>query len=166
MAGEHHAFGAGDVGAQPTKPKAPVPVKIAFWIWIVTAALMVISAVLTVLSKNDILNTVRKNPPKGLDASQLESYANEVVTIIAAISIIFAAFYAVMAWAMLKGKNWARITLTVVAVVGVVITLFSGISSYFNLIGLLLALLGLILVYLPQSSEFFNAAKRARTVDR
>lgn len=158
------SYPVSDGGADqpPAKPKAPIPIKIAFWIWVVSAVLTIAGGLLAIGQKNTIVRQLQQHPPKGVNPSQYASIASASIAITATGAIIFAALYVLLAWAMLTGRNWARITLTVLTVIGVLLTLFSGTSLY-TLIGLVVALLALALLYLPASAEYFAAAKRSRT---
>jgi hypothetical protein len=152
----------GGADEQPAKPKAPNPVKIAFWIWVVSAVVNIVGGLLVIGQKDTFVRSLQQHPPKGVNPSQYDSIASASIAVTSTGAIIFAALYVLLAWAMLTGRNWARITLTALTVIGVLFTLFSGTSLY-TLIGLVVALLALALLYLPVSGEYFAAAKRFRT---
>ncbi|HWE88767.1 MAG TPA: hypothetical protein VG317_04820 [Pseudonocardiaceae bacterium] len=146
---------------RPAKPKAPVTVKIAFSLSLLSAIGFAVGGLLYLRQENAILQGLSANHPKGLQPSQYATYAKDTVVVVAVTSVLFAVFYLLLDLAMLSGRNWARITMTVLVVLGIVANLLGGID-WATLIFLVVALLTVAMLYMPTSSEFFTAAKRAR----
>lgn len=96
----------------------------------------------------------------------------KVITVV--IFLVFAALYLFFAFKMNAGRNWARIVLTVVGALAVLsgfsatstVTVngqsYSASNQVFGWIGALLAVVAIVLMFLPQSNAFFTASKAHR----
>jgi hypothetical protein len=146
---------------QPEKSRPPVPVLVAFWIWIASAVLSLVSAVLTPREKSEIVNALNTNKPQGLPPSQYEQYANTLITVSIVTLVLFAALYVFFAYKVRAGRNWARLTLTVLMIIGVAYDAYTG-TLLSSGIGLLISAVAVILVYLPPASAYFAAHRRLR----
>jgi cation transport ATPase len=146
---------------QPRESRPPVPVQVAFWIWVASAVLSVVSAVLTPRQKGDIINALNNSKPQGLPPSQYQQYANTLITVSVVTLVLFAALYLFFAYKVRAGRNWARMTLTVLMVIGVAYDAYTG-TLLSSGIGLLISAVAVILVYFPSASAYFAANKRLR----
>ncbi len=126
-------------GAQsvPAGP-APKEVETAFRLWIANVVLGIIGAVM--------------------------SFALSALGVV--IALIFAALYLLFAFKMRQGRNWARITLTVLGGIGVLMgvlgLLFS--TGALGVLGLLLSIVQLVLIvaaiyfmFRPAANAYFTA---------
>lgn len=80
------------------------------------------------------------------------------------ISIALTALWLTMAWASRTGKGWARPTATAIGLVGIfgsVYTLLGG-FEFVALLTLILAAAILVLLYRPDSTGYFDAARLSR----
>lgn len=143
------------------KPSPPASVEVAFWIWIVSAAVSLVFAVLAPRAKGNILDSLRRSKPPGLAPSQYEHTANVLITVLIVQLVVFALLYVFLAYQVRAGRNWARLILTVLLIIGVVYGLIQG-SLLASGIGLLISAVAVILVYFPSASAFFAAHRRAR----
>jgi hypothetical protein len=141
--------------------RPPVPVRVAFWIWVVSAVLSLVSAVLTPREKGEIINALTTAKPQGITPAQYEQYANTLIIVSIVTLVLFAALYVFFAYKVRAGKNWARMTLTVLMVIGVAYDAYTG-TLLSSGIGLLISAVAVILVYFPSASAFFAARKRLR----
>lgn len=146
---------------QPGPVRPPVPVQVAFWIWVASAVLSLVSAVLTPREKGEIINALTTAKPQGITPAQYEQYANTLIIVSIVTLVLFAALYVFFAYKVRAGKNWARMTLTVLMVIGVAYDAYTG-TLLSSGIGLLISAVAVILVYFPSASAFFAAHKRLR----
>jgi hypothetical protein len=149
---------------QPERPeqlRAPLPVQVAFWIWVASAVLSLVLAVLTPQQKSDIINALNNAKPAGIAPNQYEQYANTLITVSIVTLVLFAALYVFFAYKVRAGRNWARMTLTVLMVLGVAYDAYTG-TLLSSGIGLLISAVGVILVYFPSASAYFAANRRLR----
>jgi hypothetical protein len=142
-------------------PQTPRPVVVSFWIWILGAALSVVGGIITITHKNAIVQQLRDQRPQGITPDQYEAYASNFVTVSVIEAVVFAVLYVFFAYQVKSGKNWARIVLAVVTVLGVLSVLYSAgtVSTY---ISLLASVVAVILLYLPSSRAFFDAHRKPR----
>ena len=74
---------------------------------------------------------------------------------------IIAALYALFAFKLRAGRNWARIVLTIIAVLDL-LGLISRNGNPIGYVGALAAIVGCVLSYLPNSGAYFAAVKASR----
>ncbi|HEY4022280.1 MAG TPA: hypothetical protein VGM75_26565 [Pseudonocardiaceae bacterium] len=146
---------------QPERVRPPVPVQVAFWIWVASAVVSLVSAVLTPSEKSQIINALTTAKPQGIAPSQYAQYADTLITVSIVTLVLFAALYVFFAYKVRAGRSWARMTLTVLLVIGVAYDAYTGtlLSSGF---GLLISAIAVILVFFPSASAYFAAHKRLR----
>lgn len=79
------------------------------------------------------------------------------------VAVIFVGLYLLFAMKMRAGRNWARIVLTVLSALSIVSAASRATSSQlFGWIGAALAVVAIVLMFLPASSAYFAASKAAR----
>lgn len=144
---------------KPEHGKPPASIEVAFWIWIVSAVVSLVFAVLAPRAKGNILDSLRQSKPPGLAPSQYDHTANVLITVLVVQLAVFALLYVFLAYKVRSGRNWARLTLTVLLIIGVVYGLFNG-SLLSSGVGLLISAVAVALVYLPSASAFFAAHRR------
>ncbi|GAA1280290.1 hypothetical protein [Saccharothrix xinjiangensis] len=145
---------------------APKQVRISFWLWLATAALMTIlsiAALAIMLANPQALVDIAKQSAggdQGLTDEQLRTglVAFQVFFTVAAVVVAgLLVFFAVKARA---GRPWARTWLNVTGIVALLLSMFG-----FTLLSLLVVLplvAAVFLLYTPASKEYFEAAKRLR----
>jgi preprotein translocase subunit SecG len=146
---------------QPQELRPPVPVQVAFWIWIASAVLSLVFAVLIPRQKSAIVDALNNAKPQGIAPSQYVQYANTLVVTTIVTLVLFALLYVFFAYKVRVGRNWARMTLTVLLVVGFVYYAYTG-TLLSNGLGLLISVIALVLVYLPAANAYFAARRRPR----
>jgi hypothetical protein len=77
---------------------------------------------------------------------------------VAIVGIVFAGLYLLFAFKARAGRNWARITLTVLTVLRVVVLAIG--FSLLSALSALVAVVAVVLLFLPASNQFFAASKR------
>lgn len=170
----------------PAEPPRPTSVTAAFWCFLLTAAVSVLTGILAFASsgwQEALAQGRAEAAARGVSSANFETaitFARVIGVIVAA---AFLALYLLFAFKMLAGRNWARIVLTVLAALTLlsaitpttsqvtlnnqVYTVQSGRTTGF--ISLALAVLGIVLMYLPASNEYFrnsNLYRAARAVNR
>jgi len=137
---------------------APQQVQISFWLWVATVVLGVISAVVGFAQRDALLATLRAANTQHLSDDALQAVASASLAFAAVIAIVFAGLYLLFAFKARAGRNWARITLTVLTVLRV---LFLATSfSVLNALTVLVAVAATVLLFLPEANQFFTASKR------
>jgi hypothetical protein len=143
-------------------PRPPITVMVAFWILIVSAVLNFFLAVLTAASWTALVNDWMANLPAGTTPAdglvQIHDNLIENIVLDAAFGVLYIAF----AFMFRAGRNWARYTVTAIALVYGLLHI--GGASLFVLI-VLIELVAVALLYLGQSKDYFAAVK-ALTPDR
>jgi amino acid transporter len=138
-------------GLTESAPRPPSTVRVAFWILIVCAALNVFLAVLIVVSWQAQVNYgLANNPAQGLTRVHDNLIANIVL------DAVFGLLYLVFAFMVRAGQNWARYTVTGVALV--YLLLHVGGPFTFELVALV-ELVAVALLYLGRSKDYFTAVK-------
>ncbi len=152
-------------GRQPAIPvsrvRPPGSVIAAFWIILAQVVLSLVGvALLFTDSGADTLRTEleKRDLPDGMTVDQLVNLARGVAAGVVVLVAVLVVFFAVK---MRGGRNWARVTLTVLSALLVVSTL-SGARSGVGLVGLVIAIVAIVLMYLAPSNSYFRAATGQR----
>jgi hypothetical protein len=163
-------------GQQP--PPAPVAppgsVNGAFFIYLIAAVLAVIAIILT-LTSNVWEQAIADS---GADTSgvNVHSLVNTVKIVSVVFGVIFIALYLLFAFKMRAGRNWARIVLTVLSGLSIISSVSttttavtvnghvykSSSTQLTGWIGVILAVIAIVLMYLPASNAYFKASKASR----
>jgi hypothetical protein len=144
----------------PQNVPAPTPVQVSFWLWVATAVLGLVAAVIGFTQRDAALNAVRAANVRHLSDAELETAVTLGLVVAAVFFVVLAGLYLLFAFKARAGRNWARIVLTVLTVLDVLFlatnfTLVSGLST-------LLAVVAVVLLFLPASNAFYAASKRVR----
>jgi hypothetical protein len=150
--------------ATAERPKA---VRTALILWLVIVAFMLISVILVLAASDDSLRQVARDI---LDRQGKKTPTDQEVTdTIKAIRIggavynlVFAVLILVFAFLMRTGKNWARITVSVVGGLYIILGVLNGVSLLFLLIELLIMAAAIFLMYRPETKPFFTAGRASR----
>jgi len=159
----------------PPKPAVPGSVNGSFWIFVVAAVWTVLSVVLVVNSSiwDQALAYARAN---GAITTDVDSVIGIVKTTVIAFAVVFAALYVFFAFKMRAGRNWARITLTVLAALSLVQafgyrgTVTVGDQTYVashlwqGILAAALSLIAIILMWVKPSNDYFAAMKARRYI--
>ncbi|MBM9475752.1 hypothetical protein JL107_04765 [Nakamurella flavida] len=167
--------GAYGGGAEPAKPTRPGTVTGAFVCWVLTAVASIVGVVVVLTSpiwQQAIDEAARQG---NLDASGID--VNNLVTVgkvlVIGVAVVLVALYLLFAFKMRAGRNWARIVLTVLGAFTVLSAFTPTTRGRVTVNGqefvansgpgwitAVLAIAGLVLMYLPASNAYFGAAKR------
>jgi len=133
-------------------------VNIAFWMILAAGVLTLIGIPISIATLNssegramieNALTTSQGARSSGITASSVIGIA---VTMVVIFSVIFAGLYALVAFKVRQGKNWARILGTVFAAVSLLGLAQLGIGT----VTILLGVAAIVMLYLPGSSPYFQ----------
>ncbi|MBO0840876.1 MAG: hypothetical protein J2O49_08660 [Sciscionella sp.] len=150
------------VDTPAAKPQPPKEVRYSFWLWIAGAALTVAGIPLLYLQKDSLYATVWQTygtagQAQRLTAEQIRQVVNLTLGVSTVVLIVFAGLYVLFGYKMLAGRNWARVTLTVLTVISVVAQLASGSAG--GWIGLVVSIGGAALMYTHRANEYFGTTR-------
>jgi hypothetical protein len=146
---------------RPTSPgTAPQPVQLAVKLIFGVVALSVLSLVILFAQMGTIRDQVRA-ADAGLTDAQIDAAVTTTVVVAVFFGLVFAALYLWLAFMIRRGANWARITLTVLFILGILFGLVGitgnspAISKVISVINLVLEIAILVLMWRRESSEYF-----------
>ncbi len=165
-----------DGGAgMPSKPSAPQSVQLAVKGMYVGAALSLLSLIVALFSRGAIRDAVEKSnatnagTSKHLSADQVDTAVGVAFGVAIVVGLIGIGLWILMARTNQAGHGWARIVATVLAVLCVLSTLSSfarsGNTVWSSIVSIIMVLLAIgitVMLYRPDSNEFFNRCKAAR----
>lgn len=132
----------------------PKMVNNAFWMIIAAGALWLISLLVAIPALDDpaMRSTFEQQmKASGADVT-FESIKGIVVGTMVVVGLIGAGLYALVAFNVRKGKNWARILGTVFAA----LSIFSLFPLSIGTVAVLLGIAAIVILYLPASAPFFQ----------
>jgi hypothetical protein len=150
--------------SMPSTTKGPAPQRIVIASWLIIAA-GVVSLISTILSSLNPVAALTPDQRAQFESSGVspESLGGIFTAVGVVIGLVFAALYVLLALMIRKGKNWARITLTVLAalsLLGFLLGLVGGVpGTLLSTLGLLLVVAGAVLCFLKPDSEYFKPAQ-------
>jgi hypothetical protein len=126
----------------------PIELKISYWIWLIGGMLGVLGSFFGLLATLALFTVA-----PGLAA---------LLLLLVLVALALAAAQIVLALRMKAGKEWARLALTIVAAVSLVLALIGGsvgggIGN--NWVGFLISAVATVLMWLPNPQAWFTAAK-------
>ena len=142
---------------QPQGPGAggvPKMVNNAFWMIIAAGALWLISLLVAIPALDDpaMRSTFEEQMRAGGADIDFESIKGVVIGTMVVMGLIGAGLYALVAFNVRKGKNWARILGTVFAA----LSIFSLLPLSVGSIAVLLGIAAIVMLYLPASAPYFQ----------
>lgn len=174
-----------DAFGQPSKPEkvtAPRVLVLARWLWIAGTAVGVLRSLKQLTDRVLLVRQVHQQAPE-LSQQQLNSAVNGVIMFTLLLSLAIFGLYVLLAERMMKGRQWARVLMTLLgalSVAGTLITLigYAAVGSQavsratgmpvdpldlvFSVVVLAVDIAVLFLLYQPDSNRFFReAAQRA-----
>ncbi|MFB2597299.1 hypothetical protein ACEXQE_05855 [Herbiconiux sp. P17] len=129
---------------------SPFEVKISFWLWIAEAILSVIGGLGFALVAGAIPLVVGVENSEAAALVGLFVTAGILIALVAVLRIVAAVF-------MLRGRVWARNTLTVLGVIGLVGVYYEFLSTPGTAIAhALVTIVAIVTMYLPNSNAYFR----------
>lgn len=146
-------------------PPAPGAVENAFKLWMGIIAISVINAIVTFIAGADAFEDAMRQSGQGLTADQIEQAASTAFAISVVITVALIVLYVLFTFKMRAGRNWARITLTVLGGISLLFTVIgstqaSGLNLVISLISAALVIGAIYFMFRPEANEYYNAAKR------
>lgn len=152
-------------GQPPAEP--PKSILTAVKLMYVGAGLAVLSLVLALVLRDDVReDTIDQLVDGGTSPADAESMADSLVAFSIVSAVIIIVLWLWMASANRKGKQWARVTATVLGGLNILFTLLSlfsgggGLNLLVSVITLVLAGYILWLLYRPESTTYYQASSR------
>jgi hypothetical protein len=136
----------------------------AFWAYVAAALVGVVGGLLVLGQKQQIIDALRTSNAQQnsqLSDSQLQTLASASITVALVIALVIAALYVFFAFKLKAGRNWARIVLTIIAVLALLSLLLGRGGSILSFVGEVAAVIGAVLSYMPQSSAYISAVKNS-----
>ncbi|MFB2582153.1 hypothetical protein ACEXQD_12965 [Herbiconiux sp. P15] len=130
---------------------APWELKLSFWLWLAEAILGIINGILVIGAAGLVLAVA------GADGEAAEATL-AIMTVIGVVIILIAVFRIIAAVFMLRGRAWARNTLTILGVLGLfgIILEFQA-NPAVAIAHALVLVVALITMFLPNSNAYFRA---------
>ncbi|MFJ4172012.1 hypothetical protein ACIPY3_21090 [Paenarthrobacter sp. NPDC089714] len=149
---------------QPGPSTVPQMVNIAFWMIVAAGILSAISSLLLATTGSDafINSMVQQAAAQGTEFPEgsLEGMKGAITVGAVIGAIVSLGLYALVAFPVRKGKNWARILGTVFAAISVLgLTGLFQFGATYGILQLLVILLGvaaIVMLYLPASAPYFR----------
>ncbi len=161
---------------QPSAPLTPpAPVRISFALYLLTALISLVTILLAINS--DLWEQAIREAggdTQGLDGVTVDTVVTIAKTVTITVGGVFLALYLLFAFKMRAGRNWARITLTVLSALSILSvsstgsvevagrTYSSATSTIVGWVGVALAVGAIVLMYNSQSNAYFRAVKDRR----
>jgi hypothetical protein len=145
-------------------PKPPTEITAAFWGYLIAAVAGLIGGFLILGNKQQIADALRRANNQGgaLTDAQIDQAATITVVIAVIVAVIFSLLYALFAYKLRAGRNWARVVLTVIAVLALLSLVLGNGGTVLGYISELAAVVAAVLSYLPASNAYFTAVKASR----
>ncbi|KUM35436.1 hypothetical protein [Arthrobacter sp. EpRS71] len=152
---------------QPGPTTVPPMVNYAFWMIVAAGILSAISSLLLATTGADVfidmMNQQAAQQGTDLPAESMEGMRGIMAVSAVVGAILGLGLYALVAFPVRKGKNWARILGTVFAAISVLgltsLFQFGPTYGFLQLIVILLGVAAIVMLYLPASAPYFRKAQ-------
>ncbi|WP_251041873.1 hypothetical protein [Arthrobacter sp. ISL-30] len=129
----------------------PTELKVSYWIWLIGGFLGILFGIIGFFGSMVLLSMA-----PGFGA---------IVLLFVLIAIVLAAAQVVLAMKMKEGQEWARLALTILAAVSLLLTIIGAASmggqGGGNYFGFILSVAATVLMWLPNSQSWFKSVKGA-----
>ena len=158
---------AGDQGGTPPPaaiPERPKQVEISFWLLIVGLVLSLVTIPIGIAAINSPENrtVLEKQLADQGTAVNLDDALAVATGIVVIIAVLSAAVTILVAVFIRKGYNWARIVLTVFAVLSLLNLVNPSAANLTAIAASLLTIAATVLLYLKPAPEYFTGMKQYR----
>lgn len=139
----------------PTPVTPPMPVQVSFWLWVVSAVVLVICYIVPVVFHQRIIDQNIRATPQ-YPPEQVASGTTTFLVLLLVGAVSFSATYVLFAYKARQGTRSARTVLTVLFGIALVFQyLFGLFQLVLALVAMLVALGALVLMYLPAVRPYF-----------
>jgi hypothetical protein len=145
-------------------PTPPATITAAFFGYLVSTVSALAGAGVVFASKQTFLATLRTAAARQgshQTEAQLEHAASLAQLAGGVVLVVIAAIYLLLAFRLRAGRNWARVVLTIIVVLQVV-SLVTVHGTAVNYVSTGIAIIAMVLSYLPASNEYVRLVKRVR----
>ncbi|WP_348789395.1 hypothetical protein [Leifsonia sp. NPDC080035] len=164
--GAFPAYGATPAAPVAAPTEVPNTVNIAFWLYIASAVLSVVSGIVTAVTAGSnraaVMDQIQRQGTNlhGLSLDQVADAAIAFAVTWSIITLIFWALtFVLFAFFMRRGANWARIILTVLTA----LSLLNIIATFgIGALQVIASIVALVLMWLRPSSAWFAAIKASK----
>jgi hypothetical protein len=155
-----------DSDSSAAAPNPPKEIVGAFWAYLVAAITWLIGGLLVIGNKQSIVDALRAANKQGgaLTESQIDTAANVGVIFVVVVAVVISALYALFAFKLKAGRNWARVVLTVLAVLALISLLLGTGGNIISYIGQFAAIVAAVLSFMPSSSAYIAQTKASRQI--
>lgn len=145
------------------KPPVPKEVRISFWAWMVSAVMSFAAGVQIATDKEGFIREfVAVSANSTIPAGELRRLAEVGFTGMLVGIFGFGLLYVLFVFKMRAGRNWARIVLAALAVLGLLSQgVLTGTTDLLALVSVLISVVGLVMMFMPASNAYFNRFKRS-----
>lgn len=149
----------------------PKSVDNAFLAWIIATAIGIVGLIVSLtLGSDQIRDTARaslERQGRSFTEQDVDNLATLSKTIAIVIVLILTALYLFFMFKMRAGRNWARITLTVLGALGVVFIVINlgsaaAVSLVISLVQAVLIVAAVVFMYRPDANQYFSAGRPRR----
>jgi hypothetical protein len=139
--------------------RPPAVLLASFWAYITTAVLVFVAGMTLFLNRTSALDSLRTSSVgRQLSEAQLQQAATGGLVLGMALAVLFAALFGILAFRLQAGRNWARVTLSVLAAVNLVAIVFTAGTTPLGYLADGVALVAAVLSYLPPANTFIRQA--------
>ncbi|WP_344300405.1 hypothetical protein [Sinomonas flava] len=125
----------------------PTELKVSYWIWLIGGALGVVFGLFGILA--------------GLAALALAGAFGALLLVLVLIGLVLAAAQIILAMKMKEGRQWARLALSGVAALNLILAIMaSGGNGGPNWFGALISVTAAVLMWVPNSRTWFDGVAR------
>lgn len=155
----------GDNEIRTESVAAPADVENAFKLWLVSIGLGVLGIIASLIfADRDALLQTAKEQNSTLSTDQLNTTVNVGLIGGAVFAAIIIGLELLFAFKMRAGRNWARIVLTVLGVLGVLFSLYGfttgfSVGTVLNLISIIVVIAAIVFMFKPAASAYFTRPK-------
>lgn len=139
----------------------PVTVVAAFFGFLVSTVSALVSAGLLLAARQELATALRASNTQ-MTEEQLERAVTVAQAFAVGVAVLIALFYLWLAFKLKAGRNWARVVLTVVTLLQVAALFTTQGNSLWSYASCAIAVVALVLSYLPASNEYIAAVKQTK----
>ncbi|OQO90963.1 hypothetical protein [Saccharomonospora piscinae] len=146
-------------GAARDRGRPPTPVSVSFWLYVLAGLVLVAAFGFTLTQQEDVSEAlIDLNTTDGLDEEQIRSGVTTLLWTLFVGAVAFAVMFALFGWKAREGTRSARTTLTVLAVITLLLQVLLFPTSLPMLAASFLAVVATALLYLPSVAHYFPRA--------
>jgi hypothetical protein len=135
-------------------------VKVSFWLWIASGVIYIAGYIVILASKQTIIDSIVKgNKDPKISADTIASSVTTLLWMLVTGAVVFAVLFALFAYKAREGTRSARTVLTVLFVLTLAFQFLLQLGLV-TVLAQLLALIALLLMYLPSVQGYFPKVGR------